>query len=53
MVYFSDDNDDCKQTETLVFYIVQPFYIFLQLFMIFKYSNVRQAFKKKKQNQQY
>ncbi len=43
-MFFLEDEEwveECRHTETLIFYLMYPFYVFLQLFMIFKYSNVR------------
>ena len=42
-MYFLEEAEwveNCRRGETLAFRVIQPFYIFLQLFMIFKYSNV-------------
>ncbi len=42
--YFENDGDhgnlQCGRPEVLMNGILQPIYVFLQLFMIFKYSNV-------------
>jgi len=43
IVFFREEADwveSCRHVETLIFNAMQPLFIFLQLYMIFKYSNV-------------
>ena len=41
VVYAIDGHHDCFTYERMTLYILQPVYAFLQLFMIYKFSNVR------------
>ena len=43
IILLADDKDDefeCGSPAKLVFQVVQPFYVLLQLYMLFKFSNV-------------
>ena len=49
IVYFMNEvamEEGCARPESLVFSILQPIYVVLQLYIIFKYSNVGDMLKK-------